>query len=77
MALSRGDAFLFATCFSEPLGYTHLGQFWPPLMHPWSDVIDSLEDLSSNFAPSFKEQARIQFVLLVISSSKSSFTLVA
>ena len=45
---------LFATCFSEPLGGTPLNRCWPPLGHPWSDVVDFLEDCSSKCAPNFK-----------------------
>jgi hypothetical protein len=42
-------------CFSEPLGGTPLDRLWPPLVHPWFDFVDLLEDFGSKFALNFKD----------------------
>ena len=90
MADSKGGAFFFATCFSEPLGGTPLDQFWPPLGHPWSDFVDFLQDFRSKSGPKFKDSRATnstnhtfkktskdsQTTLPIISSSKSLFTFV-
>ena len=90
MVVSRGGAFFVATCFSEPLGGTPLDQFWPPLGHPWSDFVDSLQVFRSKIGRKFKDSRATnstnhtfkktskdsQTPLPIISSSKSLFTFV-
>ena len=49
-----GIAFLFVTCFSEPMGGTPLDRCWPPLGHPCFDFLDLLEEFRSRFAQNVK-----------------------
>ena len=46
---------LFDMFFAAGLGVPPWTDFWPPLGHSMSDVVDSLEDFGSNFAPKFKD----------------------
>ena len=41
--------------FFETSGGTPLDRFGPPLRHPWSDVLDFLEEFRSKFAPKVKD----------------------
>ena len=44
----------FATYFSKLWGGIRLDRFWPTLGHPWSNCLNLLAELRSNFAPNVK-----------------------
>ena len=48
----------FCDLFFGTSGGTPLDQFWPPLGHPWSDLVDSLQDFRSKIGPKFKDSKK-------------------
>ena len=45
----------FRPVFRQLLGGTTFNRLWHPMGHPWSDFVDLLEDVGSNFAPNVKD----------------------